>query len=107
MSIHPDLKIPNRFDGAHYDHERDFNSLAGQLGEVYRVLSAGEPMTVGRIAAEVSRRLNKPVLETSISANVRNLRSKCGLKVPLQRNEETGLYEYRLVMETEPQGRLF
>lgn len=57
--IHHDLELPKRFSGAHYVHERDYESLSGQLREVYNVLSAGQWMTLGQIAGKVSANLQK------------------------------------------------
>lgn len=102
--IHHDLELPKRFDGARYKHEVQFESLKGQIRVAYRILLSGKRMTLGQIVAEMLVRMDRKYLsQTSVSANIRNLR-KCGVDVKGDYGE-SGEYEYWL--EREPQGRLF
>jgi hypothetical protein len=82
-----------RFDGADYDHARDHQRLAGQIGRVFAFMRSGEWHTLGEIAAATG----DP--EASVSAQLRHLRKKrFGSHGVEKKYLGNGLYSYRLLV---------
>lgn len=90
-------KANPRFDGVTYDPARDADRLRRQLGRVYEVMADGR----WRSLWEISRETGDP--ETSISAQVRNLRKARFGGYVVERRLRTwqghsGTFEYRLLV---------
>lgn len=85
---------PQIFDGATYDHDKDYARLSGQLAEVYNLMRDGRYRTLAEIRNVVHGS------EAGISARLRDLRKqKWGAhRVNRRRREGTdGLHEYQVV----------
>lgn len=97
-----DALPPVPFTGAAYSEARDRDRLTTQIQRVRNLMSDGKWRTVERIASEL-RRAHPDVRfpESSISAQLRNLR-KVGHTVETRNILDGGLlYEYRLVQASE------
>lgn len=91
--------VQPHFSGSDYVELRDGKRLTGQVGRVYDAMADGNWRTVTEIRREITDKFHDLDPETSISAQLRNLRKKeFGSNVvnKRQRGEQTGLYEYRL-----------
>ena len=83
-----------RFDGQTYNHERDHDRLAGQLGRVKDVMADGQWRTLWGIAELTS----DP--ESSVSARLRDLRKpKFGGYIIERKYWKAGLWQYRMIRE--------
>lgn len=94
--------VPNldlaRFDGSDIKPERDNARLSGQIQRVYDVMSSGRYMTHAQIRLAIRGKFGVEDKETSISAQVRNLRKpRFGGHTIQSRHIKNGLYEYRIV----------
>lgn len=101
------LKIQNngeldnpRFDGSDYNPDLDDKRLTGQIKDIYNLMVDGVWRTLGEIEAAVKHP------QASISAQLRHLRKKRFGKNTVnkrRRGDETqGLFEYQLLLNTEP-----
>ena len=88
-----------RFDGAHYDEKLDRERLTGQILRVFEIISDGTPRTVSQICRESFVKFGTYDSETSVSAQLRNLRKQShgGYNVQSERTSETGRTTYRLI----------
>jgi hypothetical protein len=86
-----------RFDGAVFDKAKDSARLAGQIMRVYDACKDGQWRTVGEIAGLTG----DP--ETSVSAQLRNLRKRRFGGYLVERRQRgsvlSNLWEYRLVVD--------
>lgn len=93
------MKIPNpeiAFDGETYDPDRDYVRLSGQLKRVYEFMSDHKWHTLQEIADACYG------TEAAVSARLRDLRKqKYGSHVVEKEHVFNGLYQYRLVRETQ------
>ncbi len=80
-----------RFDGETYDHELDRARFGKQLELVYSVMEDGEWRSLHEITALVGN-----VLETGVSARLRDLRKEKFGGYIVDRRRVGNLYEYRL-----------
>ena len=79
------------FDGATYDHKRDYVRLSGQIKRVYDVMRDGRWRTLN----EISNLTGDP--HASISTRLRDFRKeKFGGHTVNRRYIDNGLYEYQL-----------
>lgn len=79
------------FDGDSYEPERDHKRLAGQLGNVFKLMSDGAWRTLAEISTTVGGS------EAAVSARLRDLRkSRYGANIVNRRRIGGGLYEYQL-----------
>ena len=84
------------FDGAEYNDKRDRKRLTGQIERVFNAMKSGQWMTLDQIVAMTG----DP--HASVSAQYRHLRKpKFGSHVVDKRHNGKGLYEYRLIVNTE------
>jgi hypothetical protein len=92
--------VQPHFSGSDYVEPRDGKRLTGQVGRVYDIMSKGSWMTVTEVRVAIAKRFPGDLdPETSISAQLRNLRKKefgSNVVTKRQRGEQVGLYEYRL-----------
>jgi hypothetical protein len=79
------------FDGATYDHKRDYVRLSGALSRVYGALTTGHWHTLKSLAALAH------CSEAAASARIRDLRKpKFGAFLIERRYIGNGLHEYRM-----------
>ena len=84
------------FDGDDYNDKRDRKRLTGQIERVFKAMKSGRWMTLDDIVAMTG----DP--HASVSAQLRHLRKpKFGSHVVLKGHKGNGLYEYRLIVNTE------
>lgn len=90
-AVGPGPVIGPDFDGAVYDRASDHSRLTGQILDVYEAMKDGQWRTV----AEIEQLTGHP--ETSISAQLRNLRKKrFGAYAVDTRRRSGSLWEYRV-----------
>lgn len=96
------------FNGPAYNRSRDHKRLTGQLGRVLEAMKDGEWRTLKQISDKIYSQTGKIDPDTSISAQIRNLRKDRfgGHKTP-RRHIKNGLYEFRLIVNTEIPQTLF
>jgi len=84
------------FDGADYNHARDFKRLAKQLNAVFQLMKDGEWRTLNEIASTT----NYP--HASVSACLRDLRKeRFGAYTVDRKYLGNGLYAYRVIVPKE------
>ena len=85
-----------RFDGADYDHIRDYTRLEGQIFDIYLSIKDERWYTL----AQIERGTGHP--QASISAQLRNLRKpRFGGFVIKREHVKGGLYRYRIDLQAE------
>lgn len=90
------------FDGITYERSLDHIRLTGQLGRVYDVMKDGVWHSLQVLAFKAK------APEGSVSARLRDLRKdKFGAYQVDKKRLNDGLWLYKLIIETEPQGQLF
>lgn len=83
--------MPLLFDGATYDHPRDYPRLKTQIERVHEAISDGAWWTLSALATITN------ASEPAVSARLRDLRKhKFGGHVIERRYVQGGLFEYRL-----------
>ena len=82
------------FDGATYNHDRDYERLTTQMGRLFKFMKNGKWRTL----KEISTKTNIP--EASASAQLRNFRKeKFGGFELNRRHVRNGLFQYQLIVE--------
>lgn len=82
-----------QFDGETYEHDRDYERLASQYGDVFRLMEDGR----WRTPPELEEHTGHPW--ASISARLRDMRKqRFGAHTVNRRYVENGLYAYQLVV---------
>ncbi len=81
-----------RFDGATYDHVRDYERLKTQLERVAGIISDGKWFTNGILQSQMLDHYHTHNSETALSARVRDLRKAkfAGVQIQHKRERETG-----------------
>ena len=91
------------FDGATYHPSLDHIRLTGQLARVYDVMQDGHWRTLRHLSVIAK------APEGSVSARLRDLRKdKFGAYEVVRKRDtvQPGLWMYKLIVETEPQGEM-
>ena len=87
-----------KFTGAEYSNKYDYKRLAGQLQRIFELMKDGQWRTLSQIAIET----HAP--ESSVSANLRNLRKQGNGEHTVERrvkgDRAGGLFVYRLIPNT-------
>ena len=92
------------FDGESYNPSLDHIRLTGQLARVYNAMKDGRWRTLHHLSVLAK------CPESSASARLRDMRKEKFGGYEVERKRDTvqaGLFLYRLIVETEAQGRLF
>jgi hypothetical protein len=92
------VPMPDRFDGATYDPDRDGERLTRQARLVFKLMRDGLWHTLPEISNRLARKgFHEP--EQSLSARLRDLRkAKFGGHVVERRYVGDGLWQYRLLL---------
>jgi hypothetical protein len=81
------------FDGATYDHKRDYARLTGQLGAVFNLMRDGQWRTLPEIARDVKGS------QPAVSARLRDLRKEQYGGHSVDREYvAVGVWRYRLIV---------
>lgn len=92
-----------KFSGDDYDHDRDHGRLDAQIARVHAVMRDGGWRTVEEVQAVILTRYGVEDRETSISAQIRNLRKPENGEHTIRRQYVGGgLYRFRLVAKGTP-----